>query len=499
MRRSYRPLSLPTAASALLATACAAHSPAPGAPEARAPACVVVPTGEPPEGAPRGRSASDADISVALSTPVDPAKAPSGTGASERLVYGQLYRTLVEIDCEGRARPGLAASWSHDRDGLRWRFTLRDDARFWDGTPVTAHAVARSWASGPSPSGSPVVGPGIASASVEGDRELTVLLTEPFPSVEAFARPALAVTGARTDGGWPLGTGPYRPLSDPSDDPRGLRLVATDGKAAMSFRTTPGGDARAALDAGVDALVSTDPAVIAYARALPGFAAVPLPWSRTYVVAALPGWSAGGDSSAAPPAEALDGLARGAVRAEARPAEPPFWWTTGGCGGAASSEAGAPGRIAAPSAAPARRATPPRFVYPLGDAVARGLAERLVALAGRGPATPAWLAAAVPGLRDASAAVVAAGMDPAGLALAVRRGDALAFVVPVPRAAGGACLSELLAADDEMAGAVLAPGPGLRITALVDVRPSLVIRRGVAAVTVGGDGTLSFYPGGSEP
>jgi hypothetical protein len=46
---------------------------------------------------------------------------------------------------------------------------------------------------------------------------------------------------------------------------------------------------------------------------------------------------------------------------------------------------------------------------------------------------------------------------------------------------------------------VLAPGPGLRITALVDVRPSLVIRRGVAAVTVGGDGTLSFYPGGSEP
>jgi len=432
---------------------------------------------------------------IALSGPVGPAGAPAGESASERLVYGQLYRTLVEIDCQGRPHPGLAASWSHDRDGLRWRFTLRGDARFWDGTPVTAQAVARSWASGSPPAGRAGGAPGIASASVEGDRELTVLVSEPFRSVEAFARPALAVAGDRTEGGWPLGTGPYRPQQGPPDAPGEIRVVSVDGTGAMSFRTFADGDARGALDSGVDALVSTDPAVIAYARALPGFSAVALPWSRTYVVAAPAGRSGGDDAPPTPPSDALDGLARGAVRAEARPAEPPFWWAEGGCGGTVGP---APVAVAA-GTAPARSVAAARFAYPLGDAVARGLAERLVALAGRGGTTPAWLTTAVPRLAADAGAVVAVAMDPAGLARAARRGEALAFVVPLPRAPGGPCVSQLLAVDDVMAAAALDPGGGLRITPLVDVRPSLLIRRGVAGVTIGGDGTLSFHPGEPGP
>ncbi len=418
-------------------------------------------------------------------------------------MYRQLYETLVEVDCEGRARPGLAATWSQDGDGRHWRFTLRRDARFWDGSPVTAHGVVRAWASRAYPQGSPEAGPAIASASVEGQWELTVLLTEPSTSVAAFARPAFAVTGESSDGGWPLGTGPFRPRPGPGDSPQEIRLIAVGGASAVgaiAFWSSPVGDPRAALDAGADALVSIDPAVIAYARALPDFTTVPLPWSGTYVVAAPPGrWAAGDAPPSPPPAEALDGLARGAVRAEARPAEPPFWWKEGGCASPGGRSADAAGGVSRTRVVRPGREPPPRIVYPLGDAVARGIAERLVALAGRGPAMPSWLTDAVPGLRDSPGAVVAAGMEPTGLARAAREADALAFVVSLPRAPGGSCLSELLALDDPVAGAVLAQGNGLRVTPLVEVRPSLVIRRGVAGVSVHGDGTLSFHPGESKP
>ncbi|HEY6948603.1 MAG TPA: ABC transporter substrate-binding protein, partial [Gemmatimonadales bacterium] len=56
----------------------------------------------------------------------------------------QLYETLVRRDCAGGERPGLAETWS-SADGRNWAFALRP-ARFWDGTPVTAGAVASGWA-----------------------------------------------------------------------------------------------------------------------------------------------------------------------------------------------------------------------------------------------------------------------------------------------------------------------------------------------------------------
>ncbi|POX46251.1 ABC transporter substrate-binding protein [Streptomyces sp. Ru72] len=48
---------------------------------------------------------------------------------------------LIKLDANGTAIPALAESWSSDKDGRSWVFTLRD-ARFQDGTAVTATAVA---------------------------------------------------------------------------------------------------------------------------------------------------------------------------------------------------------------------------------------------------------------------------------------------------------------------------------------------------------------------
>ena len=58
----------------------------------------------------------------ALAQAVDLAVAPVPRTASERLLFRQLYETLVTIDCDGRVQPGLAVSWSTEQDGRVWRF-----------------------------------------------------------------------------------------------------------------------------------------------------------------------------------------------------------------------------------------------------------------------------------------------------------------------------------------------------------------------------------------
>jgi molybdate transport repressor ModE-like protein len=50
---------------------------------------------------------------------------------------------LVSVDAEGRIQPGLAKSWTHP-DDITYVYELRSDAKFQDGTPVTADDVVFS-------------------------------------------------------------------------------------------------------------------------------------------------------------------------------------------------------------------------------------------------------------------------------------------------------------------------------------------------------------------
>jgi peptide/nickel transport system substrate-binding protein len=54
----------------------------------------------------------------------------------------QVVETLLGADDGGLPVPQLARAWTLSEDRLVWRFTLREAARFHDGTPVTAEAVA---------------------------------------------------------------------------------------------------------------------------------------------------------------------------------------------------------------------------------------------------------------------------------------------------------------------------------------------------------------------
>lgn len=65
---------------------------------------------------------------------LDPAKA---VGLPEIQVIRDLFEGLVNEDAHGKPAPGVAESW-HSNNFRIWTFKLRKDARWSDGSPVTA-------------------------------------------------------------------------------------------------------------------------------------------------------------------------------------------------------------------------------------------------------------------------------------------------------------------------------------------------------------------------
>lgn len=72
---------------------------------------------------------------------LDPAKA---VGLPEIEVIRDLFEGLVNQDSKGNIVPGVATRWQSN-DNRIWIFTLRSDAKWSDGTPVTAQDFVYSW------------------------------------------------------------------------------------------------------------------------------------------------------------------------------------------------------------------------------------------------------------------------------------------------------------------------------------------------------------------
>ena len=56
-----------------------------------------------------------------------------------------IYENLVVVDAAGGVRAGAAERWTVSPDGLRWTFTIRPDARWTNGDPVTAADFVAGW------------------------------------------------------------------------------------------------------------------------------------------------------------------------------------------------------------------------------------------------------------------------------------------------------------------------------------------------------------------
>jgi peptide/nickel transport system substrate-binding protein len=62
--------------------------------------------------------------------------------SGEQNILRALHARLVGMTPDGKPEPGIAQSWRPVQDGRAWEFTLREDARFSDGSPITAEDVA---------------------------------------------------------------------------------------------------------------------------------------------------------------------------------------------------------------------------------------------------------------------------------------------------------------------------------------------------------------------
>jgi peptide/nickel transport system substrate-binding protein len=84
---------------------------------------------------------------LVLARPEEPLAFNPYTQGDNGSIYAmeQVCDSLLEADATGTGlRPGLAESWEVSPDGLTYTFTLRD-AKFSDGSPVTAEDVVFSW------------------------------------------------------------------------------------------------------------------------------------------------------------------------------------------------------------------------------------------------------------------------------------------------------------------------------------------------------------------
>jgi len=408
---------------------------------------------------------------IGLTDRIDPANALHPSNASERLLFGQLYETLVRVDCMGRVRPGLASSWRVDeRAGRVWYLTLREDARFSDGAPVTPADVRAGWTrDGAGGELATHVKRHVQWVDVLDDRTLVIQLSTPRIDAPAvLAHPDLAVAKRVADSPFPLGTRLSR-LDVARDAGRGVALseltISRDNRPPLRFLVAPG-DPRDLLDAGVDLLLTRDPATLDYAAALPHFQRVPLAWQRTHVFVTA------GRSTSSPSLseDARQALADDAVRGEARGAQGPFWLQTAQCHWTLAGM-----RPHVPT---------PRIVYDANDGTARDLAERLVALAkASGPSSTTFLDAILPD-RSQRMFQRATGLTGEALANARRLGTDAGYIVSVDSRPLEPC-NALYAVVDSVPW--LRPGT---IVPLVDTRLQAIVRRGRSGATTAFDGAI---------
>jgi peptide/nickel transport system substrate-binding protein len=135
--------------------------------------------------------------------------------------------SLVGVSNDGKIIPALAESWTTSDDGKVWVFRIRDDAKFFDGSDVTAadfvFSAERAADENTAPALSQYYAPYIEKVEATGEKEVTITLdgTHPgflwnvsnagaiFVSKKEFVESAAAY-GSPED--LIIGSGPYKPV-----------------------------------------------------------------------------------------------------------------------------------------------------------------------------------------------------------------------------------------------------------------------------------------------
>jgi peptide/nickel transport system substrate-binding protein len=187
----------------------------------------------------------------------------------------EVAETLVDVDLQGALRAGLARSWTVSADQLTWRFVLRPQAKFHDGSAVSAAAVVQSLERALAQPGV-LRNAGVKKISVEG-AEVQIALNKAFTALPAILAHSstliLAPASYGADGSVKsiLGSGPYK-ITDLQAPIKfsAQRFEQYDGKAPavsrVSYLSSGRGEVRGLLaESGQADLVFTHDAA-AFAR-----------------------------------------------------------------------------------------------------------------------------------------------------------------------------------------------------------------------------------------
>jgi peptide/nickel transport system substrate-binding protein len=183
-------------------------------------------------------------------TSLDPAK------AGYIFTRLEIAETLVEVDKAGSLVGGLARSWSTSSDQLTWRFALRPNAKFHDGSAVTAQAAAQALERA-------LAQPGVLRNAgmkkiLASNNEVVIELNKPFAALPAFlahsSTQILAPASYNADGSVKsiIGSGPYK-ITDLQAPQKVVveRFAQFDGKAPaiqkISYLASGRGEARGLL------------------------------------------------------------------------------------------------------------------------------------------------------------------------------------------------------------------------------------------------------------
>jgi len=77
-------------------------------------------------------------IRMDIASPVHNLDPQFATDPTARMILANIFEGLMVMSADGTLRPGAAREYTISPDGLVYVFTLREDARWQDGTPVTA-------------------------------------------------------------------------------------------------------------------------------------------------------------------------------------------------------------------------------------------------------------------------------------------------------------------------------------------------------------------------
>ncbi len=101
---------------------------------------------KPAEGATEGAAdKASSQVIVSMTTGSEPAAGFDpmvSWGCGEHVHEPLIQSTLITTDADLNFKNDLATSYEASEDGMTWTFTVRDDVKFTDGTPLTARDVA---------------------------------------------------------------------------------------------------------------------------------------------------------------------------------------------------------------------------------------------------------------------------------------------------------------------------------------------------------------------